>query len=86
MDFILISMDERVCDGLRDVLQDCLGDHDYVRGFVPIEMAMLIARIARSAPDLASYFPKGKWATIQVIEGRIDDELSKLTWKSLENS
>lgn len=82
MDSILISHNDRVRDGLANMLETAIGPNEIIQVFVPLEWALFILCLAKEAPDKDQWFPRGKWATIQAIEGRIDKEISKLSWSS----
>ncbi len=77
MDAVLLSDSSRVLDGLSLMMEAALGPHDYVHGYVGVEVALLITEIAKLADDREAWFPRGKWATIQAIEERINLELYK---------
>jgi hypothetical protein len=76
MDSILISTKGTVIEGLRDMLRAAIGEHEYVFGYVELPVALLIIEAAKRAKDLDEWFPHGKWATIQRIQGSVDKELN----------
>lgn len=78
MDYIKIGSNSIVRDGLELAIEKLIGPHEYVKSFVPMEIALLIVRLAKISEDKPEYFPKGKWATIQAIENNIDNEFDKL--------
>jgi len=78
MDSILISTTETVRDGLAAMLEAAIGYHDIVQVFVPLQWALVIVSLAKDAPDKEEWFPYGKWATIQALQGRIDMEIDKV--------
>jgi len=78
MDSILISKNTQVRDGLSDMLEAAIGPHDIVQVFVPLQWALFIMCLAKGATDKEEWFPHGKWATIQALQGRIDTELDKV--------
>lgn len=78
MDFIELG-GSRVVDGLHLMLEAALGQDDYTDSrLVEIPIALLIIEIAKIAEDRDQWFPSGKWATIQAIQGRVEKELKKL--------
>lgn len=74
MDSILISTRDRVLDGLRDMLESAIGQHEYVFSYVELPVALLIIEAAKRAEDKDEWFPHGKWAMIQSIQSSIDKE------------
>ena len=43
-----------------------------------VPIALYIVEIAKIADDKEEWFPLGKWATIQAIQGRIEKEITTL--------
>lgn len=78
MDSIHLSAMRKVVTGLADMMRDMDEAEHYVYSSVDIPAALYIVEVAKRAPDTMAYFPHGKWATIQAIQGRIDKELDKL--------
>jgi hypothetical protein len=78
---IMLSDSSRVLDGLSLMLKAVIGDHDLIFNYVHLSTALLLVAIAKRAPDHAEWFPRGKWATIQNIEGRIDQSLNEIAWQ-----
>ena len=76
MNSILISTRDRVLDGLRDMLESAIGQHEYVFSYVELPVALLIIEAAKRAQDKDEWFPHGKWATIQSIQGAVDKEMN----------
>ena len=66
----------RANDGLDVMMTAALGEQSLVHTWVSVETALLIVAVARVAPDHPEWFPCGKWATIQVIQARIDEWLA----------
>ena len=78
MDFIELG-GWRTVDGLNLMLEEALGLHGYTgSGLVEVSTALLIIEIAKLSEDRDEWFPYGKWATIQAIESRVEEELKKL--------
>lgn len=68
-----------VCDGLGLMLEAALGAHGYTNSrLVEVPIALLIIEIAKLAEDRDEWFPSGKWATIQAIQGRVEKQLKGL--------
>lgn len=84
MDMIQIAERQLAYEGLELMLTAAIGGHDYSKGWVPFEIACMVEQLARAAEDRDEWFPLGKWATIQALQGRIDAEIKKLTWKGEE--
>jgi hypothetical protein len=80
LDFILLSASIPVLNGLDLMLEKAIGANHYVREYVDLEIALLIVEVAKLAPDLDEWFPRGKWATIQAIQGRCELELTKINF------
>ena len=78
MDSILISTTGTVRDGLAAMLEAAIGYHEIVQVFVPLQWALFIVSLAKNASDKEEWFPHGKWATIQALQGRIDTEIDKV--------
>jgi len=77
MNAILLSNSSRVIDGLENMLEEAIGPHGYAGSYVSIETALLIIEIAKRAEDKPEWFLRGKWATIQELQGRVETEISK---------
>ena len=76
MDFIELGGSITV-DGLNLMLESALGgSQGYTDSrLVEVPIALLIIEIAKIAEDREEWFPCGKWATIQAIQGRVAEEL-----------
>lgn len=82
MDFITIADSELVKDGLclmLDAASDGMGGLLDGGGWVEVSTALLVIEIAKRAEDRDEWFPCGKWATIQAIQGRCDEQLDTFT-------
>lgn len=78
MDFIELGGSCTV-DGLNLMLEAALGPHGYTGSrLVEVPIALLIIEIAKMSEDRDAWFPCGKWATIQAIQGRVEKELKTL--------
>ena len=77
MDSILLSNSERVIDGLGALYEAATGFSPSTQDNVSVEQALLIVALAQHAPDRQDWFPRGKWATIQAIQDRIDKQLAE---------
>lgn len=78
MDSILLSLNSRTIDGLRDLMAAADDAAELVHPHVDISVAMLIAAVARRSEDRPEWFPAGRWATIQSIETAINKQLDHL--------
>lgn len=79
MESILLFDHGPAGDGLTLMLTHYLGDHDLVYKFVDLSIALMVVEIARKAEDKEEFFPYGKWAQIQTIEGRCSAEIERIT-------
>lgn len=80
MDYIELSDSTRTRDGLAamlDAAEDGLGVYGE-RLYVELPIALLIIAIAKRAEDRPDWFPRGKWATIQSLQGECDAQLDTL--------
>uniref|UniRef100_A0A6M3LQN1 Uncharacterized protein n=1 Tax=viral metagenome TaxID=1070528 RepID=A0A6M3LQN1_9ZZZZ len=78
MDFIEIG-GSRTIDGLRLMIGAAFGENGYLdTRLVEVPIALLIIEVAKIAEDRDEWFPCGKWATIQAIQGRVENELKTL--------
>ena len=59
-------------DGLDGLLDD--------GPWVNIDTALLVVEVAKLAPDIDDFFPRGKWATIHRMQSACDVRLQALTW------
>ena len=77
MEPIRLSDSDTVAAGLRAMLEHYIGEHGYIDSpWVPVEFALLVLAVARRSRDDEAWFPRGQWATIQVIEQRIDESIT----------
>ena len=71
-----VELSKRVAEGIGHAI-----DQDMYTYTQPERMAFIVLLLKR-IPDNDDYFPRGKWATIQVIEGQLqeiaEDKVSKL--------
>ena len=79
MDYIKLGGNVTV-DGLGKMLEAALGGpHGYTDSLIAeVPIALYIVEIAKIADDKEEWFPLGKWATIQAIQGRIEKEITTL--------
>lgn len=75
MDSVMLSDSGRVVDGLSDMMADSIDAGDLVSKFVDAGNALLIVEIAKRAEDKEEWFIRGQWATIQAIQGRIEEAI-----------
>ncbi len=75
MDSIYLSESSKVLEGLKLALHDFDDAEEVVQTYVDVANALFIVEIAKFIPDEYGYFPGGKWATIQNIQGKIDKEM-----------
>lgn len=81
MDFVRISESELVKDGLcqmLDALEEGLSGILDGGCYVEVSTALLVVEIAKQVDDSDTWFPCGKWATIQAIQGKCDDQIKTL--------
>lgn len=78
IDSVFISGSSITRDGLAEMLEYYIGPHEYVYSYVPLQDALFIIEIARRAEDKPTWFPHGKWATIQSIQENIQKCLAEL--------
>ena len=78
MDSVLLSDSSRVLDGLRDMMEAAIGPHEYVHSYVDVPIALLVIEASKRAEDRDEWFPRGKWATIQSIQGATEKQLERL--------
>jgi molybdenum cofactor biosynthesis enzyme MoaA len=81
MNHIQLTQNQKVLDGLREMMYTADEMRDFVYFTVNLEIALLIIEIAKIAEDKPEWFPKGKWATIQNIQSNVEQELNKLKIK-----
>lgn len=78
IDSVLLTNSDRVRDGLTDMLTAAIGDHGYELRYVDVSLALLVIEVAKRAEDRDEWFPRGKWATIQAMQERVERELQWL--------
>ena len=78
MDSVHLSDSSRVLDGLRNMMDAAVGPHEYVHGHVDVPVALLLIEVAKRAEDRDEWFPRGKWATIQAIQGEVERQMREL--------
>ena len=81
---ILLSKNNNVIDGLKDMLEAVIGPHEYIFSYVDPPIALFIIEIAKRAEDKPEWFPHGKWATIQNIQNMVEIEINSY-YKSLNS-
>ncbi len=78
MDSLCLSDSASVCEGLDRMLTAAIGEHGYRMAAVEAGAALLVLEAAGRAEDRPEWFPRGKWATIQAMQERVEVELQKL--------
>ena len=79
MDSILLSDSSRVCEGLHDMLAAAGAEvPDYDSSYIEVPVALLYIEVAKRAEDRPEWFPRGKWATIQALQGMVEKQLDAL--------
>jgi hypothetical protein len=63
-------------DGLREWAKWVLHDESALDGTTREHWAW-VAYLLRGTPDRPEWFPKGKWATIQVLESELMEEAKR---------
>ena len=76
MDSVFVSSSSRVIDGLRHMMTAADDAAELVQSYVDVSTALLIIEVAKRADDLDEWFPHGKWATIQSIQGAAEKQLA----------
>lgn len=82
MDSIHLTDCRSVRDGLQAMMEFMVGQNEWVYSSVDIPTALFIVEVAKRAPDRDSFFPHGKWATIQAIQERIKKQLDNMEEES----
>lgn len=80
MDFVELYEHETTGRGLMLMMDAAIGPNTHVQKHVAVCIALFVEAIARVAEDKPEWFPHGKWATIQGIQGRIYAEINKIEW------
>jgi hypothetical protein len=75
LDSVWLTDSDSVRDGLEAMLTAAIGAHGYGLGFVEPGLALLVIEAAKRAQDRADWFPRGKWATVQAMQDRVELEL-----------
>ena len=75
LDSVLLTDSDRVRDGLADMLTAAIGDHAYELRHVDVSLALLVIEAAKRAEDRDEWVPRGKWATVQAMQERVEREL-----------
>jgi hypothetical protein len=81
-DMFQLSQSQAVRSGLQHMLETlCPVDFHtaelWTASWVEIAPTLFLIEIARRAEDKEEFFPRGKWATIQAIQGRLDEAMTK---------
>ena len=79
MDLILLSKNNSVIEGLKELLNSFDSAEELVHAWIEVKDALYIVEIAKRAEDKPEWFPSGKCATIQAIQARIDREFIRFT-------
>jgi hypothetical protein len=73
---ITLSESDRVLNALSDMMAKALNDPGYeLPRYVDLPTALLVIEVAKRADDREDWFPCGKWATVQALQGRVEREL-----------
>lgn len=67
---VTLTANNKVLTGLRLLME--YARQKTLQPTVDIPTALKLVEVAKDAQDLPSFFPHGKWATIQAIQERID--------------
>jgi hypothetical protein len=78
MDSVHLSDSICVLDGLCNMMTVAVGPHEYVQSYVDVPVALLLVEVAKRADDRAEWFPRGKWATIQAMQGEVERQMRGL--------
>lgn len=81
MSEVVLTDSERVRDGLADMVSAALGEspgaYDLFT-YCDLPTGLFVLECAKRAADRDDWFPRGKWATIQSMQERVERELCKL--------
>jgi hypothetical protein len=76
---IMLSEGDRVLDGLSNMMAKALDDPGFeLLRYVDLPTALFVVEVAKRAEDREDWFPRGKWATIQALQDRIEREMEGL--------
>ena len=81
MNYIELVDNEGTRDALADMMSAAHGESSgYYELFTycDIPTALFVIECAKRADDREEWFPRGKWATIQLMQNRVEKELKKL--------
>ena len=78
LDIVQLTGSHTVCDGLAAMLTAAIGEHAYCLSHVDAATALLVIEAAKRAEDREDWFPRGKWATVQAMQERVERELQWL--------
>lgn len=81
-DLFILSESQSVREGLQHMLEtlcpiDFYTAEQWTKSWMEIAPILFLIEIAKRAEDKEEYFPRGKWATIQAIQGRLDEAITK---------
>ena len=65
-------------DGVAAMLETIIGPNELVQPYVSVETGLLIIEIAKRVDDRVEWFPRGRWATIQMVQHKIDLEFGRV--------
>lgn len=68
---VLISENEGVRDGLNGMIE-AAGPQMRIGEFEHPDVAAAVIVLAAEAEDRPEWFPRGKWATIQALQARVE--------------
>ena len=78
LDSVLLTDSGTVQRGLEDMLTAAIGGHAYVLRHIDVPLVLLVIEAAKRAEDRDEWFPRGKWATVQAMQERVEKELSRM--------
>ena len=78
LDSVLLTDSGTVQCGLEDMLTAAIGEHAYVLRHVDVPIALLVIEAAKRAEDRDDWFPRGKWATVQAMQQRVEPQLERM--------
>ena len=75
LDSVLLTDNQDTREGLIAMLTAAIGPHGYDLCHVDVQLALLVIEAAKRAKDREDWFPRGRWATVQAMQERVDHEL-----------
>ena len=71
-------MVQRGLEAMLNAAEDGLSGLIEGGALTPVATGLLVVEVAKRADDRVEWFPCGKWATIQAVQSRCDEQLKTL--------